>query len=196
MSYKPAIRMVPRPLWGMNLRRLLPKSRWSKIRQGLIAERGLKCQTCGKVETESNHIFAHEEWEYETTRSPATARLSGLKLSCWHCHAVEHFGATVNMVHGSRELTDRAIEDTIEHFCRLNSVGPNEFHAHLAEAKAEWSRLNRLDWTIDWGSFDSLITETGHKRQDRRDRLEEERAEENEDLSLYEWLYLHSGEAM
>src|ERR1700738_4583185 len=131
MSYKPAIRMVPYPLWGMNLHRMLPKSRWNKIRQELIAERGLKCQTCGKVETESKRIFAHEEWEYETKCAPATARLAGLKLSCWHCHAVEHFGGTGNMV-ASGEL-DRAIKDTIEHFCRLNQVGPEEFNAHLAE---------------------------------------------------------------
>jgi hypothetical protein len=48
--------MVPKPLWGQSLRRLIPKSRWTKVRQGLIAEFGLVCQTCGKVETESKRI--------------------------------------------------------------------------------------------------------------------------------------------
>jgi hypothetical protein len=48
--------------------------------KGLIAEHGLKCQTCGKVETETSRIYAHEEWEYETKRSSGVARLVGLKL--------------------------------------------------------------------------------------------------------------------
>src|SRR5215472_8642607 len=131
MSSKSAIRMVPGPLWGKNLRRMLPKSQWNKIRRNAITERGLECQTCGKIETESKRIFAHEEWEYDTGPTPAMARLKGLKLSCWHFHAVEHFGATGNMVR-SGELTERAIEDTIRHFCRLNGVRRNEFQAQLA----------------------------------------------------------------
>jgi hypothetical protein len=74
-----------RPSWcparcGMNLRRVLLQTQWRKIRQGLIAEHGLKCQTCGKVETETSRIYAHEEWEYETKRSSGVARLVGLKL--------------------------------------------------------------------------------------------------------------------
>ena len=167
MPYKPSIRMVPGPLWGMNLRRLLPKSRWNKIRQGLIAERGLKCETCGKVENESSRIYAHEEWDYETKRSSGIARLVGLKLSCWHCHAVEHFGATGNMVL-SGELSRRAVEDTIEHFCRLNGVDRQTFQAHLAEAKAEWMRLSQLKWTVDWGRFASLVTEADAARRAKR----------------------------
>jgi len=193
MPYKSAIRMVPGPLWGKNLRRLLPKSQWNKIRRNVIAERGLKCQTCGKVEIESKRIFAHEEWEYDTGRTPAVARLVELKLSCWHCHAVEHFGATGNMVR-SGELTERAIEDTIRHFCRLNGVGRNEFESQLAEAKAAWMRMSQLQWEVDWGQFNSLIAAAEQKRQARIERLQEDSPDEIEDLALYEWPYLHSGE--
>lgn len=195
MSYKPSICMVPAPLWGMNLRGRLPKSRWRKIRQGLIQERGLRCQTCGKTETESKHIFAHEEWEYVTTSSPAVAHLKALVLSCWHCHAVEHFGATQNMVL-SGELTAQAIEDTIEHFCRLNQVGRDAFDVHRAEARAGWIGLSKLEWIVDWGSFGSLVAEVDQKRRQRRERLEEEWAEDNEDTALYEWPYLHSDELL
>jgi hypothetical protein len=179
----------------MNLRRLLPKSRWQKIRIGLIKESGLRCQTCSSTETESKRIFAHEEWEYETACSPAVAHLRGLVLSCWHCHAVEHFGATGNMVL-SGEVTAQAIEDTIEHFCRVNQVGREAFDVHRAEARAKWTRLSKLEWTVDWGSFGALVAETDRKRRERQERLEEEWAEENEDVTLYEWPYLHSGEPL
>jgi len=171
--------MVPRPLWGLNLRRVLPKSRWNKIRQNLIADCGLRCQTCGWVETESKSIFAHEEWGYDTGCTPAIARLDGLKLSCWRCHAVEHFGATGNMVI-SGELTEKAIKDTFEHFCRLNGVGRDDFQAHLTKVKAEWVRLNQLHWQVDWGTFTSLVVAAEQKRQVRIERLEEDYAEQNE----------------
>ncbi|MGA8498942.1 MAG: hypothetical protein WB764_25890 [Xanthobacteraceae bacterium] len=161
----------------------------------MIQERGLRCQTCGKTETESKHIFAHEEWEYVTTSSPAVAHLKALVLSCWHCHAVEHFGATQNMVL-SGELTAQAIEDTIEHFCRLNQVGRDAFDVHRAEARAGWIGLSKLEWIVDWGSFGSLVAEVDQKRRQRRERLEEEWAEDNEDTALYEWPYLHSDELL
>ena len=195
MSYKLSVRMISRPLWGLNLRRALPVSRWNKIRRAHIAERGLKCQTCGKAGTESKRIFCHEEWYYDTTRDPAVARLTGLVLSCWHCHAVEHFGATGNMVR-SGELTPRAIEDTVEHFCRVNGVGREAFAAHGAEARAQWDRLSRLRWEVDWGPFASFVAEAEKRRRDRQERAEEALAEDLEDPALYEWPYLHSGEPL
>jgi hypothetical protein len=114
------------------------------------------CQTCGKTEMESKRVFAHEEWEYETTCSPAVAHLEDLVLSCWHRHAVEHFGATGNMVL-SGEVKPQAIEDTIEHFCRVNQVGRGASDAHRAEARAKWTRLSKLEWTVDWGAFGVLV---------------------------------------
>lgn len=134
MSDKLLIRMVPGPLWGRNLRKSLPKSQWQKLRKQVIAERGLKCQMCGKIETESKRVFAHEDWDYQSTYSPAVAHLKQLLLSCWHCHAVEHFGATGNMVM-SGELTQRAIEDTIDHFCRVNGADREAFYAHHKELR-------------------------------------------------------------
>ncbi len=157
MAYKPAIKMVPRPLWDQNLRRAIPASRWTKVRRSLIAERGLNCQTCGKAEAESKRLQAHEDWEYETTCTPAIAHLRRLVLSCWHCHAVEHFGRTHNMVR-TGQLSAQGLEDTINHFCRLNQVGRAEFEAHVAEAAAEWARLSELEWSVDWGEFADLVS--------------------------------------
>lgn len=158
MSHSPAINPVPAPLWGVNLRAMLTKTEWRKLREGLIAERGLKCETCGRVESESKDIAAHEEWDYDTSATPAIAKLTGIKLSCWHCHAVEHFGATKSMA-ASGEVGAYAVEDTIEHFCRLNGVGRAEFDAHHEAAFAEWSKLNSLEWNMDWGAFASRVAE-------------------------------------
>lgn len=156
MTYSPAVRMIPGPLWGYNLRRAIPKSQWAKIRKKVIDERGLVCETCGKVAAESGKIFAHEVWEYVTSSDQAVAHLTGVVLSCWHCHAVEHFGGTGRMV-GSGELSAEAIDDTIDHFCCVNNVDVSEFEKHLSEAKAEWVQLSELEWVVDWGEFSELV---------------------------------------
>jgi hypothetical protein len=96
----------------------------------------------------------------------------------------------------SGELTPQAIEDTIEHFCRVNQVGRDAFEAHCVEARAEWTQLSKLEWTVDWGAFAALVTAAYEKRRAKLERLEEEWAEDHEDQALYEWPYFHSGEPL
>jgi len=179
----------------MNLRRSLGKYRWGKLRKTTLQARGLRCETCGKTETESRRAFVHEEWSYETDAGPAVARLTGLTVTCWFCHMVEHFGAVANMVR-SGELRPEAVDEVIAHFCRVNRVAREEFDIHLVEAKAEWFRLSRLEWKVDLAEFEPVVEEAQRKRQEWRDRRDEEYAEANEDQALYEWPYLHTGEPM
>lgn len=155
MTYSPSINLVPKPLHFRNLRKILTQTQWDKIRKQLIAEHGNTCQVC---KADVKKVSAHEEWEYDTTSTPAVSRLTGITLSCWHCHAVEHFLNTGLLVQSGR-LTQQALDDTMAHFCRLNRVGLNEFEAHLAEAYAEWERLNALEWVIDWGKYSDQVSE-------------------------------------
>jgi hypothetical protein len=67
----------------------------------------------------------------------------------------------------SGELPERAIEDTIEHFCRVNGVGRNEFEYHLADAKAEWMKMSQLTWRVDFGPYADLVAETERARAER-----------------------------
>jgi len=151
-----SVRPIPRPLWGLNLRAALGKYRWSKLRRGIVAERGLACQTCGKKNDEAQKINAHEVWSYDTTTTPAVARLDRITLDCWHCHACEHFPRTILLV---REgvLRHDAISDTTEHWCRVNGATPLAFDKHLREAMAEWKRLSAFEWTANYGIYAPLI---------------------------------------
>jgi hypothetical protein len=156
MVYRPAVSLIPRPLWQANLRKILTRTQWKKIRSEALEKRGCRCETCGKEEPESKRISAHEEWDYDTSKSPAVAKLTGIKLSCWHCHAVEHFGAVISMTQNG-ELGEKAIEDTIAHFCRLNSVNRETFEAHALDALDRYGELSKLKWRVDWGPFASLV---------------------------------------
>lgn len=94
-------------------------------------------------------------------------------------------------------LTKQAIEDTINHFCRINGVDRSTFETHHAEARKEWERLNALSWTVDWGVYNPIVEEAQRKRKLRQrgnDLDNEEEEDHDEDQSLYKWPYLHSGE--
>jgi hypothetical protein len=160
MTYSPSINLVPKPLHFRNLRKILTQTQWDKIRKPLIAEHGNKCQVCKE---DVKQVYAHEEWEYDTAPTPAVSRFAGITLSCWHCHAVEHFLNTGLLVR-SGSLTQQALDDTVAHFCRLNGVGPKEFEAHLAEAYAKWENLSALEWVIDWGPYAAMVAEREAKR--------------------------------
>ena len=150
---------VPLPLWGANLRKIMKQSEWKKLRKNLIEERGMKCETCGKAIEKSGGIKAHEDWVYDISKSPAVAHLTKITLSCWHCHSIEHFGATKNMV-ASGELSQQAIDDTIAHFCELNKSTVTEFHQHHDEIFERWGKMNKLEWVVDWGPFGDWVAVT------------------------------------
>lgn len=155
-KFKLAIRPVPSPLWYRNLRHELGKYRWGKFRAAIIAQRGLNCEVCGKAIAESKSVKAHEEWTYRISGERGTAKLEKIVLCCWHCHHSEHFLLTLKLV-DQGVLTERAIKDTITHFCRLNGVTEKQFDEHLSQAEAEWRDLSLKKWKVDWGAYRSLI---------------------------------------
>ena len=83
-NYRPHIQLVPAPLWGRNMRALMTRTEWRKLRLALLDRQGVTCATCGKEETSPHRVYAHEEWEYDETVEPATARITGVSLVCWH----------------------------------------------------------------------------------------------------------------
>lgn len=151
-KYRPHIQLVPLPLWQRNMRAVLPKSQWTKLRKAILERQGLRCSVCGKEEQESRKLHAHEEWSYEDDCRPAIARLVSISLLCWHCHAVEHWGVTKNLV-AQGHLTERALTDTIEHFCRLNGADFDQFVAHEKEETERWQERSTREWRIEYGPY-------------------------------------------
>jgi hypothetical protein len=107
-----SVNPIPRPLWGLNLRAALGRYRWRKLRRGIVAERGLVCETCGEKIDEIRRINAHEAWSYDAAKTPAVARIDRITLDCWHCHACEHFPRTMLLAEKGALRAD-AISDTI-----------------------------------------------------------------------------------
>ncbi|MBU7320288.1 HNH endonuclease [Paenibacillus oleatilyticus] len=67
--------------------------KWRGFRLGLIAERGNKCEECGRIIAKTSDIIGHHETELtpENVHDVAIAlNPDKVSLTCWDCHNKEH----------------------------------------------------------------------------------------------------------
>jgi hypothetical protein len=163
------ISMIPKPLYGKNLRVVLGQYRWRKLRQSLLNDNH-KCGVCETSVRNTSELNAHEEWSYIKRSKRSTARLNRISFHCNRCHGCEHFGRTLLMVKQGY-LTWDQVDETIQHYCRVNRVSRNVFDLDLKKARAKWKRQSKLNWKIDYGQFASLIAEKRSRANRPRTKL-------------------------
>jgi len=145
--------MIPFPLHQVNLRAIMGRSTdWKRLRQALLERNGLVCSLCGKEVEESRQLQAHEEWVYLERVDPAVAWLWRVSLVCWHCHAVEHPGM-LNALLKTGAVGERALTDTIDHYCQVNGETKRQWNAQLKRASKEFDRRSARNWYVDYGPF-------------------------------------------
>lgn len=163
------VSLVPKPLHYINLRNAVGGHQWKKkLRPTLLdAQKELVCCICkAKTETPSD-LKAHEKWSYDTSSTPAFARLEAITLICESCHRCDHFMNTVIQVEDGRYPPD-AVDETVRHFCRVNKASNGVFERHLKEAIAENKRLSKLKWRISFGAYSHMVDDAGLKRLEAR----------------------------
>lgn len=153
MPLKLEIQLVPRPLFGVNLRKMLSRRAWSAFREEQLKDHPGHCDVCGVV-TEKLHL--HEEWEYDTSRALGRARLKGLQSVCFYCHGCEHYGWLRNFARNEATKED-VLELAAAHFCRVNSVDHSVFDQHVEHADHEWARRSKMMWQVDWGDYQDML---------------------------------------
>ena len=131
-------RMIPRSMFGVNLRALIPEA-WKKISREFRGDFGNRCQVCGGAPVE-----CHEDWDYifdASARSDAgIQRLRRLTCLCRDCHALKHLGKT--NVQGKTEAAMR-------HLAFVNGWRVQIAYEQANEAWADWERRNGFQWTLD-----------------------------------------------
>lgn len=97
--------LVPQPLWGKNLRALLPKSEWDRIRKTVYNTCGKRCTICGSAGSQWP-VEADEVWHYDdATNTQTLTAVTGL---CPACHEVRHWGKAITDGHRARALAHLA----------------------------------------------------------------------------------------
>lgn len=133
------IELVPATSWGANLRDVLPRTEWDRLRRQVYAASGRRCAVCGA----GGRLHAHELWDYDDARH--IQRLRGLVALCTRCHHVKHLGH-------ARVLAERGeldYEDVVAHFLRVNGCDRATFERHRAAAFARFAERSRYEWQIE-----------------------------------------------
>jgi len=84
------IELVPATSWGANLRSVLPKEDWDRLRKSTCRATGYRCEIC-RERGPAHPVECHERWKYDD--AAGVQRLVGLVALCPSCYAVKHLGA-------------------------------------------------------------------------------------------------------
>jgi hypothetical protein len=143
-SLKLAVDIFPAPIRGISLARLNP-ARWDALGTEALDRDGAACGTCGAA----GELQLRETWRYEERADADVAHLTGLKMACADCVAVQDAG---------QDLDDSGDRPALaRHFAAVNGAAEADFEPHLAAAIAEDKRRSARLWTVDFGPWAELV---------------------------------------
>lgn len=144
---KLTIELVPATSWYNNLRGVLPKSVWDKIRKRTYTEYGHKCGICGA----EGRLNCHEIWEYDDQNH--VQKLAGFIALCDLCHHVKHMGlAAILASEGKLDY-----ERVVEHFMKVNGCDRKAFEEHRTKAFDQWRERSQYEWNVNLGEYEGLV---------------------------------------
>ena len=134
---KLTIELVPQGQWGANLRKVLPKSDWDKLRKRQYILANYCCEICGGRGPKWP-VECHEVWEYDDQNKIQT--LTGLVALCPPCHRVKHMGRSMAVGEG---------EEAVSHFMDVNDCSRNVADAYVEEAFMPWQDRSGYEWDLE-----------------------------------------------
>jgi hypothetical protein len=135
------IELVPKPLWGRSLAKILPKKEWLALKTQRLQEKGGRCEICNHTDG----LQLHEIWEYDDGRH--IQRLVAFRLLCDKCHSIKHFGRTQTLAaEGKIDL-----KPIIVHFCKVNNCTFQDLREHWKSVYETWRERSKHQWTQELG---------------------------------------------
>ena len=143
MDLKLQIELVPSKTWYTNLRKVLPREEWDRVRKKVYADYGHRCGICGA----EGRLNCHEIWEYDDAKHLQT--LVGFIALCDMCHHVKHIGLA-GILADKGELD---YDKVVEHFMKVNNCDLKAFERHRQEAFRKWNERSLHEWDVDIGEY-------------------------------------------
>jgi len=141
-------RLVPKPLWGASIARLVRMRISEAVALGLEPQlflnlrqfwRSLKRERCDVCGSPARHI--DEDWRYYADGSQGVAVLENLRPLCEECHLAKHLGFA--------SVIGRD-DEAIQHLAQVNGVDVNTVLELLPEVQRVWIQLSSLEsWRIE-----------------------------------------------
>ena len=119
---KLTVELVPSNQWGSNLRSILSRGQWNRLRKQSYAKAGHVCEICGATgfqQGRNRAVECHEIWHYDDENR--IQRLDGVISLCPRCHQVKHLGRSLKVGAGRvalahlMDVNGWAVERTAEY---------------------------------------------------------------------------------
>lgn len=137
MSLKLTIELVPRTAWFSNLRTIISKNDWDRLRRGCYRKSSRRCEICGGV-GKDHPVECHEIWEYDDTN--LIQKLIGLVALCPQCHEVKHIGFANANGRGYMAM---------KHLMKINEWSEDEARSYIIDQFRIWEVRSSKNWEID-----------------------------------------------
>lgn len=152
---KLTIELVPKTCFFSNVRTLLPKKYWDKLRKESYELASHKCEICGdtgKNQGYNHDVECHEIWVYDD--KTRVQKLLGLISLCPKCHQVKHFGRTSAI--GKQP-------EAFKHLEKVNGWNHKQCVKHAGDAMMEWRDRSQYKWKLDLSILPELCEEIPKK---------------------------------
>jgi hypothetical protein len=142
---KLTIELVPKTSWYSNVRSLVSRSKWGKIRKKCYIDAGYKCEVCTGVGKQWP-VECHEVWHYNDETKVQT--LTGLVALCPLCHKVKHTGLA--QLRGE-------IDIVINQIMKVNDMTRGEALDYIEKSFEVWNERSKYNWKCDVTFLDKYI---------------------------------------
>ena len=129
------IELVPDGCWYSNLRTVLPKKVWEKIRTDAKLRSNGKCTICEK---KTDRLEAHEKWSYN--EETAVQKLENVIAVCHDCHSA---------IHMERTALKGDVIRAEDHYMKVNNCSYSQMKKDRSNANLVHQRRNRIEWKLD-----------------------------------------------
>lgn len=137
---KLTIELVPSTSHYTNVRTILPKKEWDRLRKESYKKANYKCEICKSSGLEQGYkhpVECHEIWEYQTN---GTQLLKGLISLCPRCHQVKHIGRTIAI--GQEK-------QAFKHIARVNKWDDETVIAYVGACFQEHKERSKIKWEVN-----------------------------------------------
>ena len=134
---KLTIDLIPKTTFYSNVRSILPKSTWNKIRQKTLTDANNVCEICGGI-TGFRGLDCHEIWEFDDINH--IQKLIKFIALCNKCHEVKHIG---------KAQIDGNFNRARKWFKEINNLSELDVRNLIIEAFTTWGERSQYQWQID-----------------------------------------------
>lgn len=136
---KLSIQMVPKPLWGKNLRKVVTKEEWGRLCQAAVEFYKHQCCYC-KASLYKKSFHLHEEWLYDDCN--LVQIFYAYRTVCRECHMAVHLGHSMSIGTGAFALA---------HLAEVNGWNLEQTEIYATYCLMEWRiRSMEVNWAQDF----------------------------------------------